>query len=404
MNMPAKFFINNRKKLSHMLEDELFVIPAYSKMQRSYDEAHDFLQESNFWYLTGIEEPDWLLVYDGKKQKSILVRPSVEEHLISFYGQLSLQTARTISGVDEIVYDKDIKDILQQLSRRYKKVYTLLPSKNIHRFGFVANPAQQKTKTLLKKYFTQVEDCRPMLSGQRAIKQPEEIIRMKHAISVTKQAFDYVSQHLNNYTYEYEIEADMSYIFRNHGGAEHAYKPIVANAHNACTLHYDENAAKLIQHTPVLIDVGARTGGYNADITRTLHFGTPSKRYAEMYNALLTTQKAIIKELRPGLLLHDLQSSVDDKMFTMLQQLGLADTNKKATLHQYFPHAIGHGLGIDVHEPLGYSELKEGMVLTIEPGVYIAQEKIGIRIEDDILITADGHKNLSQNIQKDLVY
>ncbi len=402
--MQASFFIHNRQNLARKLDDGLFVLGAYSKMQRTSYEAFDFKQESNFWYLSGISEPDWLLIHDGKSNKSWLVRPKENPHLAVFDGELSDASAIDRSGVDEVISMSQMKLLLKKLVLQHKKVYTVFPPKGLTRLELTPNPAPSRMRRMLKTYSESVIDCRKDLAELRAIKQPVELAQIQHAITITGQAFEYVAQNINDYKNEYSIEADMSYMFRNHNNATHAYSPIVASDVHACTLHYNKNSAKLSKNNLVLIDVGASINGYNADITRTFAYGQPTSRMVDVFRAVSDAQSEVIAMLRPNLSLQDIQQQVEKIMYKKLQIIGLDKGSKRAALHEYFPHAIGHGLGIDVHEPLAYNSLAEGMVLTIEPGIYIQKEGIGVRIEDNILITKDGHKNLSEHIRKDLVY
>jgi Xaa-Pro aminopeptidase len=401
--MKASFFSENRKKLGEELKGGLVVLTAFSKMQRTPDDAYKFEQEANFWYLTGIDEADWHMIYDGTRGKSWLVRPDIDPRLVTFNGQLSDKDAMAISGISEVISKDDMLTLLRQLKRSHDLVYTLNQPKDIKRYGFVANPAQAKMTELLDRNFQKVLDCRRELVRMRAIKQPIEVTEIKKSIAITKNALEQIQNNLSSYKYEYEIEADITHSFIK-SGAKHGYDPIVASGKNACTLHYGKNQAKLQKGKPLLIDVGAKGGMYSADITRTYSIGPPNKRTTEVYNAVLSAQENIISSLRPTLSLQDLQHIVEKEMSIAIQSLGLANDDALTKLPRYFPHAIGHGLGIDIHESLGYDSLQEGMILTIEPGIYIPDESIGVRIEDDILITKKGHTNLSARIAKDLVY
>lgn len=401
--MKAEFFTENRKKLGTELKGGLIVLTAFNKMQRTPDDAYAFEQEANFWYLTGIQEADWHMIFDGTRGKSWLVRPDTDPHLVTFNGQLSDKQAMAVSGIQEVISKDDMLTLLRQLKRSHDLVHTLIQPKEIKRYGFVANPAQAKMTELLDRNFQKVLDCRRELVRMRAIKQPAEITEIKKSIAVTKKAFDRIQSNLSSYKYEYEIEADITHTF-NQSAARHGYDPIVANGKNACTLHYGKNEAKLQKGKPLLIDVGAKIGSYSADITRTYSIGAPTKRLVEVYGVVKTAQENIISSLRPTLSLKDLQHIVEKEMSTAIQKLGLAGDDPLTKLPRYFPHAIGHGLGVDIHESLGYDSLQEGMVLTIEPGIYIPDEGIGVRIEDDILITKKCYTNLSARISKDLVY
>ena len=253
---------------------------------------------------------------------------------------------------------------------------------------------------MLERTFSSVVDCQKELAKLRAIKQPEEIKAIQRAVSLTVKGFNTIKDELKRALHEYELEASFSYGFKHGGGHDHAYDPIIAAGKNACTLHYIENDSKLLARQLVLMDVGARVDGYAADITRTYAKGTPTKRQIQVHQAVESAHYDIIKLLEPGLLVEDYMRSVDSRMKTALQEIGLLkDENDTDTYRKYFPHAISHGLGIDVHDSLGGARYFEpGMVLTVEPGIYIPEEGIGVRIEDDILITKTGHQNLSAKL------
>ncbi len=401
--MKTAFFVNNRRNLAKSLKGGLIAISAYSKMQRTNDEAFKFEQESNFLYLTGIAEPDWWLIYDGNRDKSWLVRPDIDQHVVIFNGSLSDEDALKISGVDEVISRDDALSLLRQLKRSHNLVHTLKQPEHIERYDFVLNPALSKMYDLLDRNFENVQNCRKELAVLRAIKQPEEIAQIKKAINITHKALDQIRSNLSGYSYEYEVEADITREFTR-AGAGHGFEPIIAGGKNACTLHYSKNNAKLRKGDLLLVDIGAKVGQYSADITRTFAFGKPTKRSTEVYEAVLSAQNNIIKKLRPTLSLQDLQHIVEVEMSEKLKQLNLVKDDPLTELPHYFPHAIGHGLGVDLHEPLAHETLQEGMVITIEPGIYIPKEGIGVRIEDDILITKNGASNLSAKLSKDLLY
>ena len=202
---------------------------------------------------------------------------------------------------------------------------------------------------------------------------------------------------------EYEVEAEFTYYFRRHN-AQHAYDPIVAAGGNACTLHYGDNAARLKKRELLLMDIGARSDGYPADITRTWAIGEPTKRQREVHAAVQEAQQRIIALIAPDLAVDAYQREVDEIMIDALMKLGLMKSrNDEKAYHRYFPHAVSHGLGVDVHDSLGRPKrLLVDMVLTVEPGIYIPEEGIGVRIEDDILVAPGGHENLSGALSTEL--
>jgi Xaa-Pro aminopeptidase len=393
----SKFFAANRARLARELGGGLIVATAYTALQRGNDAAFGFEQEANFWYLTGIEHPDWWVIIDGTKGKTTLVRPSVNDIHELFDGSLKAADALDLSGADDVLDRDDALALLRQYARARGLVY--LPgniSGSRESLGFFANPAQRELKVTLRRIFSTVSDCQKELARLRAIKLPEEIAIMRRAIDLTTTPFADVHSRLASYAHEYEIEADFTRAFRSAGASGHAYDPIVAAGSNACTLHYHANNDPLHSGQPVLIDIGARIGGYSADITRTYCL-QPSRRVEQVHAAVAGAHQAIIELIRPGLAVTDYLRSVESIMSDALDALGLLDSSDDYA--RYFPHAISHGLGIDVHDSLGApGELRPGMVLTVEPGVYIREESIGVRIEDDILVTEASHENLSAGL------
>lgn len=376
----------------------LVVIVANARMQRSNDTFYPFEQEANFWYLTGIEEPDWLLILDGTAGKSWLVAPDVDATHHTFDGSLDATSAKAISCVDAVLTHDEGQILLGKLAKKHSVVHTIGEHPDKRHFNFVLNPAQHQLQSQLERTFRMVRDCRLDLAKQRAIKQPDEIKAMQQAIKLTVEAFEHVKSHMREYQYEYQVAAEYDYWFAR-ANASHAYDPIVAAGGNACTLHYVKNDSRLKSRQMVLIDIGARVNGYAADITRTYAYGAMTRRQVEVYQALQYAQQEIIKLLVPGLPITEYIASVDSIMQRSLIELGLITDKNDEKYHLYFPHSVSHGLGIDVHDSLGRPEVfAEGMVLTVEPGIYIPAEAIGTRIEDDILITHSGHVNLSKSL------
>lgn len=398
----GKFHSLNRQKLIQATKGGLVVLSAYCAMQSSGDLSSKFVQESNFWYLTGINEPDWWLIIDGSRNKSWLVKPNISESHQIFDGSLPSAVASKIGGIDNVINQNEAMDMLRSLSKTHKYVYTASDHPDAKYFDFYLNPGPKKLKRDLERLFNDVQDCFMELSKIRAIKHPEEIIAIKKAIKLTAEAFEIVKCNLSSFTYEYEIEAEFTYHFGKNGATGYACDPIVASGLNACTLHYGANNAKLKKRDLLLMDIGVRLGGYASDISRTYSINNqPTNRQVAVHAAVDLARKDIIKIIRPGLSVSDYQRQSDEIMKEALGSLGLLKSQN--SFRKYFPHAISHGLGVDVHDSLGRPQvLKPGMLLTVEPGIYIPEEGIGVRIEDDILVTESGHTNLSAALSTEL--
>ena len=402
--MESDFFAANRNNLISRMGGGAVVLTAYSSLQLTGDAEVSFRQEANFWYLTGIEEPDWQLIVDGARGKSWLVAPHVSDVTAIFNGSLSKERAKEMSGVDAVILRDEADDLLREIAKKHSLVYSLDDDPHAKYYSFILNPAQKKLWNRLDRIFNDVQDCRGELAKLRAIKQPKELMAMKKAINLTVEAFTFVKDQLSQLHHEYEVEAEFTYHFRHHGAEGHAYDPIVASGKNACTLHYGSNNSKLKKGTLLLLDIGARTDGYAADITRTYAIGKPGKRAAAVHSAVVRAHNDIVELLTPGLSVVEYYQSVDTIMQRELVGLGLMKSLTDIdNYRRYFPHAISHGLGVDVHDALGRpTEFLQGMVLTVEPGIYIPEEGIGVRLEDDILITDSGHLNLSKALSLDI--
>ncbi len=240
------------------------------------------------------------------------------------------------------------------------------------------------------------------LAGMRMIKSKPELAAIQCAVDHTVQLYKHIGSKLANYSSEQSVAAEVAqYLAENQLG--YAYYPIVAGGQRATILHYNKNNAQLARGECVLIDMGAAVGPYYcADITRTFAL-EPNKHLQAVYDAVLAVQEFAIKYLKPGILLKDYEVAVNDFMGQKLLELKLIRANDQESVRQYYPHGTSHFLGLDVHDVGDYTQpLRAGMVLTVEPGIYIQDEAIGIRIEDDVLITKSGNTVLSANLSKTL--
>lgn len=390
--MKQSFFIRNRSNLQDSCNGKSIVLAGNRAMQLTADMAAPFRQESNFWYLTGISEPGWMLYMSASKH--YLVMPYKSDAEMLFNGGISAECARDISGVDQVIAYKEYLELIKL--DKSEEVYTLEPDPHEKYVSFELNPARSELYRQLKDDFKKVSNCRPILAKMRSIKQPDEITAIEKAINITITAFNKVRSNISNYKYEYEIDADITHHLRR-SNSIHAYDPIIASKGNACTLHYISNSSPISKGDLVLIDAGAYVGGYAADITRTFGIGAVEGFSGDVHREVEAAQLDIVDLLKPGLSVRTYHEQVDERMKQAIVNLGLMkDINDIANYRRYFPHAISHGLGIDVHDTLGGAEQFEpGMVITVEPGIYVPEKNIGVRIEDDILITEDGYRNLS---------
>lgn len=388
--MSPNVYKSRRQALLKLIDGTGFALIAFDAMQQTNDAPGLFIQDSNFLYLTGINEPGWVLLV-AINGKSTLIAPNINRQQQIFDGSLSHKLAKQISGVDEIVVEKTDPLFLGNYLK--EKVGLITPKAQPKHYPFSPNPAQKRLHRKAIKAGAEPIDISLHLAKLRAIKDEQEIASIKAAVRLTCESFIEVKKLLPKSSYEFQLAAQHTFNFMNQGRT-HAYEPIVAGGVNACTLHYQQNNQPLPKNGLVLMDVGARVNGYAADITRTYAIGKPSEREKAVHNAVVRAHQKIIELIKPGLMVKNYSNEVDEIMKQELRVLGLL--NSEGDYRKYYPHAVSHGLGLDVHDSLGAPDkFLPGMVITVEPGIYIPEESIGVRIEDDILITETGSEVLS---------
>lgn len=402
----ADFFRQNRDKLKTLFTGKApIVLTGNGLLQRNGDAEFRFRQDSSFWYLTGIDLPGVILVLD--KAKEYLIVPERDAVVEAFDGRTNFEELERVSGVKEIIGEKDGWKRLNARMKKVQHVATLAPLPTyVDRFGLYTNPARGRLVSQLKEANAELEllDLRPHLARMRAVKQPLELAAIQTAIDITIATLKDVTVKLSTYDFEYEIEADITQGFRKRGAMGHAYFPIVASGKNTCTLHYAENNAPLKKAQLLYFDVGSEYEHYASDITRTYFLKEPTKRAVKVYQAVVEAQEFAKGLLKPGVLIKEYEAQVEQFMGEKLRELGLIKTIDRESVRHYFPHATSHSLGLDPHDAIDYERpLEVGMVLTIEPGIYIPEEGIGVRIEDDVLLTDGGLKVLSDELPRVLV-
>lgn len=400
----SKFFRNNREKLRVLFAGKApIIITANGLLQKSGDTTFPFRQDSNFWYLTGINKPDFILVMD--KDKEYLIAPERSEAQGIMEGLLDLKPLNKISGLDILDNEIGWRHLGTRLNR-VKHIATLaaLPA-YIDRYGFYANPARTALINKIQDINADIDllDLRNHLARMRSIKQPDELLAIKAAIDITAKSLKVVKSKLKNYKYEYEIEAELSKEFMYRGASGHAFKPIVAVGPNASTIHYMSNNSPLSNNQLILIDVGAEVENYAADLSRTYAIGNPSKRRRAVFNAIYDAQSYAKSLLKPGITSREHELAVEHFIGEKLRELGLIKTINRKNVRHYFPTRTTHHLGLDTHDAEDYERpFEPGMVLAVEPGIYIPQEGIGVRLEDNVLITESGIETLSSSLPLDL--
>ncbi len=404
------FFVNNRNKLRELLNGQPALIAGNGQLQRKRDTVYPFAQDSNFWYLSGVNEADCVL-YIAREQSDDCLLVAKRSHIQSvFDGEVSFQKISDQSGITKVFeFPGGLKMLAENYLQNDTKLFMLKSSPLFSESSrMYINPARKRLEGIVRRRFNNlsIENIEPYIAKLRVVKQPVEIEAIKNAVKATATGFRAVAEELNKQKVQNErqLELLLGKCFLDAGAAGHAYSPIIAGGANATTLHYINNNQTIADHSLIVIDAGAEYCGYAADVTRTFAFNTPSERQKSIYDSVTLIQSEALKLFKPGLNFRDLEVKVRELVGDELMKLNL--TNKKydkQAISRYFPHSTSHFLGLDVHDVGDYKQpLAEGMVITCEPGIYIPEEGIGVRIEDDILITKNGYDNLTSSISKSL--
>jgi len=398
--MKPEFFSQNRQKIANVSDCDVLVFTANRRMQRSGDNTFPFRQDSSFWYLTGIDEPNFVLVMT--KDRVYLIQPQLSYAETIFDGVADIEALQKISGITEVFgFTKGWQELSTDLKAASVIGY-IAPTKSA-KVNFVLNDTRgqllKKLKPLARKK-AKFKTLNAEISALRVIKADDEIAMIQRAINATTEAFSRALAHtaVDKYDREHEIEAVFDYEFKKRG-LPHAYSPIVASGKNACVLHYNANKAAVQKNQLLLVDIGAEFSNYAADITRTVSVGTPTPRQLEVLEAVKDIQKFALSGLKPGVSISENEKAVEVYVGGALQKLGLIQELTREQVRRYYPHATSHFLGLDVHDVGDYrAPLQPNMVLTVEPGIYIPSEGIGVRIEDNVVITETGHRVMSKNL------
>ncbi len=424
--MKQSEFKKRRKQLMQRIgKGNLALIGSASTHARNRDVNYPFRQDSDFYYLTGFNEPDSLAVFIPEREQGeyiLFCREFDEKKALWEGAHAGLEGATTHYEADDSFPIEDLNDILPgMLENKTKVFYPMGRDSDLdHKLLDWINHIRRQSRTgvIAPGELVSLEH---ILHEMRLFKSAAELKLMRRAATVSAAAHVRAMQKCKAGLYEYQIEAEIINHFLQDGLRAVAYPSIVAGGKNACTLHYTENASKLKNGDLLLVDAGAECDHYAADITRTYpvsgHFSEPQK---QLYQLVLDSQLAAIEEIKPKQSMQFAHEASVNVLTKGLVSLGLlkgrvATLIKNEKYKQFYMHRIGHWLGMDVHDVGDYKinqewrVLERGMVLTIEPGLYIPADcktvdeqwrGIGIRIEDDILVTADGHEVLTCDVPK----
>jgi Xaa-Pro aminopeptidase len=394
-------YIRNRAKLIKELKPgSLAIINSNDEMPRSGDQTHPFRQNSDMFYLTGLDQEKCILTlcpnHPVENMREILFTVKTSDLMVIWNGhKYTMDEVRAVSGISNVKWLDDFEITLRDLMSRVQLVY--LNQNEYPKFITEVPDRDARFASKMRQDFPvhSYERLAPIITKLRLVKEPEEIIQIQKACDLTNDGFRRVLKFVKPGQKEFEVEAEFSHEFIRKGGTGHAYSPIIASGANACILHYNTNFNTCNDGDLLLMDVGAEYGNYAADMTRTIPVnGKFTPRQRQVYDAVLHILKAATSMLKPGTTIDIWHAAVCKLMEKELTGLGLItdediknQTTDSPAYFRYYMHGTGHFLGLDVHD-VGSRQVvfESGMVMTCEPAIYIAEEGIGIRLENDIMV------------------
>jgi Xaa-Pro aminopeptidase len=411
--IPSRLFIHNREKLRPLLKpNSVVIVHANDIYPTNADGTMSFRQNNDLFYLTGIDQEETVLILMpdavDPKQREILFVRETNDHIAVWEGaKLTKEQVRQASGVERVEWSHTFDGFLQQIIPQADHLY------------LATNEYQRACVHVQTRNARFIQDCQaryplhryerlaPLMNRLRVTKEPEEIALIQHACDITEAGFRRLLGFIKPGVGEWEIEAELIHEFIRRKSRGFAYAPIIGSGASACVLHYIENDKICKDGELVLLDVAAEYAGWASDLTRTVPVnGKFTKRQREVYDAVLRVFRGADQILRPGIKPMDYQDQVVEMMERELVDLGLFTAQQakeqgpdKPLLKKYYPHSTSHHMGLDVHDVTPPHEaIAEGMVLTIEPGIYIREEGFGVRLENDFLIGKDCNIDLMANI------
>lgn len=410
----AGHYLALRKKLAKELKkDSLAVVNANDVMPTNADGTARFRQNNDLYYLTGVSQEETILVlcpdFPEKRYREILFLRETNETIARWEGhKLTKDEAREQTGIETILWLSEFPKLFHHLMVVGGN-HVWLNTNEHYRAEVVVQSRDARFISWCKEKYPMHHYHRlaPLMAKLRAVKQKDEIALLQQACDITNAGFKRVLKMVKPGVKEYEIEAEYLHEFVRSGSRGFAYEPIIASGADSCVLHYLENSKTCKSGEILLLDAAAEYAGYNADLTRTIPVsGRFSNRQKEVYEAVLKVMREAIKMLKPGLKYHDYQWEIQKLMASELVDLKLLtksdlkhNSRTKPACWKYFMHGTSHHIGLDVHD-IGsmYEPMKEGQVWTVEPGIYIPEEQLGVRLENNVVITSKGAHDLMSEI------
>jgi len=408
-----EIFIQNRKRFAAKMDkNSIAIFNSNDELPTNGDQLNKFKQNSDLFWLTGIEQEESMLVLfpdnpDPKyREVLILVRPNEIKEKWDGH-RLRVNEAQAISGIQTIVWLDSLDALLQPWVHLADSIY-LNSNENDRKANYVPVRDYRYAEMMKQRYpMHSFKRSSKILKELRAVKTAQEVEVIQKAIDITDNTFRRLLQFIKPGVMEYEIEAEIFHSFLSQRATGPGYGSIIASGDRARTLHYVENNQECKEGELILMDFGAEYGYYNADLTRTVPVsGKFGRRQKTVYNACLHLHHYAASILKPGISIVDYTEKVGDEATVVFQKIGLLrksdvknEDPENRAYRKYLYHGISHHLGIDVHDLGTRTEpIKAGMVFTIEPGIYIEEEKMGVRIENNFWITKNGNKDLMKNI------
>jgi len=408
-----QLFVRNRKNLVELLKDNsISILNSNDILPTNADSTLALKQNSDLYYLSGIDQEESILLLfpDAQEEKDreiLFVRETNELIAIWEGAKLTKEKSTELSGVKNVQWTNAFEATLHRLIAQTKNVY-LNANEHLRAATSVESRDARFGKKCREEYpLHHYERLAPLMHRLRIIKGPEEINMLQKACNITDAGFRRILNFVKPGVGEWEIEAEYMHEFLWQKSKGFSYLPIIASGKNACVLHYIENENVCQDGDMLLMDVGAEYGNWNADMTRTIPVnGKFTPRQREVYESVLTVMRKADAILRPGIRPSDYQKQVLGFTETELIKLGLIDADEaaeqgddKPLVKKFFMHGTSHHLGLDVHDVCPPNEpVAEGMVFTIEPGIYIPDEDLGVRLENDVVIGKDSNFDLMANI------
>lgn len=411
--LPTELFKLNRANYTKKLKkNSLAVFVSNDIVTRSADASYKYRQNPDLFYLTGIDQEETFLILfpdapEARYREVLFVRRTSEQIMIWEGKKHTIEEAAKVSGIKTVLWSEQFDAILDMLMHYTENVYL---NSNEHDRSTSMGEATEIlfAKKLMAKFpLHKYERSAPIMHDLRLSKSKYEVDLLKEAMNITRKGFLRALKFIKPGVWEYEIEAELIHEYLSNRATGFAYEPIVATGENACVLHYVSNDVQCKAGEMVLMDCAAEYANYNADLTRTVPVsGKFTKRQKDVYNAVLRVHNEARSMMKAGEVLNDLNLEVGKIMeseligLKLLKKEDVKNQSKAAPLYKkYFPHGTAHFLGLDVHDVGNrFGKLKAGAVLTCEPGIYIREEKLGIRIENNILVTNGKPTDLMANI------